>query len=161
MARRDWESVMGRTGEPVALDVTQTPLGGVAPKVVAAVAEPHAPGISRIEIYRYDAKDAPTPINVDRFLVLEDPTGRWDVGTIVVSASTEDNFNLRDYLRHYVFLVKEDAATIWFCQALWWTRSAAFAACLAVPAPVTLPPAERPVEPAPPAAEIPRPGQYL
>jgi hypothetical protein len=99
---------MGRTGEPVALDVTQTPLGGVAPKVVAAVAEPHAPGISRIEIYRYDAKDAPTPINVDRFLVLEDPTGRWDVGTIVVSASTEDNFNLRDYLRHYVFLVKED-----------------------------------------------------
>jgi hypothetical protein len=108
MARRDWESAMGRTGEPVALDVTQTPLGRVAPKVVAAVAEPHAPGISRIEIYRYDAKDAPTPINVDRFLVLEDPTVRWDVGTIVVSASTEDNFNLRDYLRHYVFLVKED-----------------------------------------------------
>jgi hypothetical protein len=26
----------------------------------------------------------------------------------VVSASTEDNLNLRDYLKHYVFLVKED-----------------------------------------------------
>src|SRR5258708_555851 len=89
MARRDWESVMGRTGEPVALDVTQTPLGGVAPKVVAAVAEPHAPGISRIEIYRYDAKDAPTPINVDRFLVLEDPTSaRISSETINVATST-------------------------------------------------------------------------
>jgi hypothetical protein len=57
----------------------------------------------------------------------------------------------------------DQAATIWFCQALWWTRSAAFAACLAVPAPATLPQAARPPEPAPAAAsgDVAPPGQYL
>jgi hypothetical protein len=47
------------------------------------------------------------PINVDRYLVLEDTAGRWDLPAIGNAASTEDNQNLRDYLASYVFLVKE------------------------------------------------------
>ncbi len=107
-ARTDWQAIMGRAGSPVAIDLNQTPLGRVACQAVAAIARPHVPGTSRIEIYRYDAKDQLTPINKDTYLVIEDASGWWDLATIVVSASTEDNTNLRDYLKHYVFLVKED-----------------------------------------------------
>jgi len=99
---------MGGAGSPVEIDLNQTPLGGVASQAVAAVAGPYARGASRIEIYRFDPKDAPTPINKDTYLVIEDTAGHWDLATLVVSASTEDNLNLRDYLKHYVFLVKED-----------------------------------------------------
>jgi hypothetical protein len=79
----------------------------VASQAVVAIAEAHSSGVFRIEIYRTDSKDAPTPINMDSYLVLEDPVGRWDLLAIGNAASTEDNQNLRDYLRSYVFLVKE------------------------------------------------------
>jgi len=107
-ARRDWQAIMGEAGRPIAIDVKHTPLGRVAAQAVATIAGPHAPGASRIEIYRYDPKDAATPINKDTYLVIEDTIGWWDLATIVISASTEDNANLRDYLKLYVFLVKED-----------------------------------------------------
>jgi hypothetical protein len=109
MTRVAWEAIRGRDGLPVEIDVKQTPLGQVGAQVAAAIARPHASGISRIEVYRFDPKDAPTPYNLDRYLVLENIAGRWDLEAIGNSASTEDNQNLRDYLRRYVFLVKEDA----------------------------------------------------
>jgi hypothetical protein len=40
--------------------------------------------------------------------VLEDTPGRWDLQAIANAASTEKNQNLHDYLKLYVFLVKED-----------------------------------------------------
>jgi hypothetical protein len=107
MLRSDWRALLGQEGQPVAIDVRQTPMARVASQGVVAIAEAHSSGVSRIEIYRTDSKDAPTPINMDSYLVLEDPVGRWDLLAIGNAASTEDNQNLRDYLRSYVFLVKE------------------------------------------------------
>jgi hypothetical protein len=98
---------MGQAGRPVEINVKQTPLGRVAPQAVAAIVGPHVRGASRIEIYRYDVKDAATPINKDTYLVIEDTAGWWNLPAIVASASTEDNANLRAYLKNYVFLVKE------------------------------------------------------
>jgi hypothetical protein len=106
MLRTDWQALLGQQGQPVLIDVRQTPLAKVAPQVVATIAETHSPGASRIEIYRFDPKDV-APINVDRYLVLEDTASRWDLPAIGNAASTEDNQNLRDYLASYVFLVKE------------------------------------------------------
>jgi hypothetical protein len=107
MLRADWQALLGQGSRPVLIDVRQTPLAGVASQAVAATTEPHAPGVSRIEIYRFDPKDVATPINVDRYLVLEDTAGRWNLPAIANAASTEENQNLRDYLARYVFLVKE------------------------------------------------------
>jgi hypothetical protein len=60
MLRADWQVLLGQEGRPVAIDVTLTPMARVAPQAVAAIAEPHSPGTSRIEIYRLDPKDTLT-----------------------------------------------------------------------------------------------------
>jgi hypothetical protein len=75
-------------------------------------------------------------------------------------------FSLSDEEQHIVHEQTKRMLTM----ARWHVGSMAFAQTFALAPPATLapmnwtpvaPPAARPVEPAPPAAEIPRPGQYL
>ncbi len=105
MSRAHWENLLRHEGDPVLIDVRQTPLGNVARQALVAMAEKEP--IARIVIYRYDEKDAPTPYNVDRYSVFEDVEARWDLPYIVNAASTCDNENLRRYLQQNVFIVKE------------------------------------------------------
>ena len=44
---------------------------------------------------------------MDRYAILEDVASRADLSQIMVSTSTEDNSDLRDYLGQNVFLVKK------------------------------------------------------
>lgn len=60
----------------------------------------------RIEIYRFDANDAPTPVNKDVYSVWERIQSHVDVDAVVVSASTSHNVNLESYLSDHVYLVK-------------------------------------------------------
>lgn len=57
-------------------------------------------------MWRYDAKDRPTPYNVQEYLVLEYLTRRVNVPMFAERASTQDSPKLRKHLREHVFIVK-------------------------------------------------------
>lgn len=110
MHRDQWEKVRTRPDEPVPIDVSQTPLARLQTEVdlAAAVAERTSNYEARISIYRRDPKDE-FPINVDRYLVWERFPAHRDFLTMVNTASTSDNANMRGFLADHVFLVKENA----------------------------------------------------
>jgi len=112
MRRTEWEELEGHKGQPVLIDIKQTPMSGVAREalVVAAVAERVSPAMARITICRYDQKDQPSPYNIDTYLVWKSLPGHLDYLDMVNAASTEDNENLRRYLRENVFIVRENPA---------------------------------------------------
>jgi hypothetical protein len=61
----------------------------------------------RIEIWRYNPKDQPTPYNVQEYLVLENLTRRVNLPMFAERASTKDSPKLGKHLREHVFIVKE------------------------------------------------------
>jgi len=66
-----WNDISDNDGQPVLMDVTETPMSGVAADapVLACVAENYASPDGHISIYRYDASDGSTPINKDSYKV--------------------------------------------------------------------------------------------
>jgi hypothetical protein len=76
--------------------------------VVACVAERYSTATAQVRLYRWDDADQPTPINEDRYTVWENLPSHVSYNQMVTAASTEDNENLRGYLRDTVFLVKEN-----------------------------------------------------
>jgi len=71
MRRSTWDAFQASSSSLAVIDISHTPLGGVAEQssVVAAVAERFSPSDGRISIYRHDQNDQPTPINVDHYQV--------------------------------------------------------------------------------------------
>jgi hypothetical protein len=114
MSRADWAqlSTMIRSEAPVEIELSSTPIATVMrdSTVVAVVAERRSETEVVIEVYRDDPKDAPARINRDAYRVWERLPSHLDYQTVVNTASTEDNANMRGFLQDYVFLVK-DAAT--------------------------------------------------
>ena len=110
MARSDWNSLSLRFGEAVTLDVRRTPLATVAShaSIVGALGQLHSSATAEITIMRYDAKDAPTPINVDKYTVWTDMTSHSSLSKLIDGASTQYNQNLRDFLGGTVFIIKQD-----------------------------------------------------
>jgi len=111
MPRADWMRIGEiQVGEMVQVNLSDTPMAGVAVGswVEGAVAERHSDGDVVVDVYRYDPKDAPRPINVDRYRVWERLPSHRDYSSMVVAASTEDNANMRGFLHDHVFLVKEE-----------------------------------------------------
>ena len=108
MPRHDWDRLEVDSTSPVFIDVSDTPMQAIAHtgSLVACTAHRTTSGHPTIEIYRYDAKDASTPINKDAYSVLEDIPERDDFQSIIIAASTQDDSNLRQYLSENVFLVK-------------------------------------------------------
>ena len=109
MSRVAWKELKLHEDKPVLIDVSQTPMSGVARDalVVAAVAQRASTATARISIYRYDPEDAPTPYNVDHYEVWEDLPSFHDYEEIVSAASTRDDDNLRGFMQGNVFIVKE------------------------------------------------------
>jgi hypothetical protein len=110
MSRGEWQQLKLQENKPVLMDVSKTPMSGVArdASVVAAVAQKFSPATARISIYRHDPKDAPTPYNVDNYLVWEELPIHHNYEDIVLAASTRDDSNLRGFLRENVLIVKEN-----------------------------------------------------
>jgi hypothetical protein len=102
-----------KLSEAVGVDVMQMPFSAVVRDaiVLAAMAERFTSTGIDVVVYRDDPNDAPNDppnrVNVDRYAVLEDLASRAELPRIMVSTSTEDNSNLRDYLGQNVFLVKK------------------------------------------------------
>jgi hypothetical protein len=111
MPRTEWVRIgQIQTGDMVEVNLSITPMAGVAVdnRIEAVVAERHSDGEVVVDVYRYDPKDMPTPINVDRYRVWECLPPHRDYFSMVNSASTEDNSNMRGFLDDHVFLVKAE-----------------------------------------------------
>lgn len=110
MPRNEWFELRGHEDVPVQIDVSRTPIGVVAQyaSVVAVVATNIASSQSEVNIYRYDPKDEPTPINLDKYAVWQGLPDHRDYLQMVNAASTNDDSNLRSYLDENVFIVKLD-----------------------------------------------------
>jgi hypothetical protein len=108
MPRRQWETAVGMLGEPVEVDIRETPVGGVADvsSVVASVAHQFGPATVRLSVFRYDEEDAPTPYNQDEYDVWVDLEAHPKLPEMINAASTSDNANFRTFCRDNVFLVK-------------------------------------------------------
>jgi hypothetical protein len=109
MRRTAWDTFEASSTHVALIDVTATPIGGVAAEssVVAAVAQRFSPDQGRISIYRYDAND-PEPINVDHYRVYLNLASSPRLGEMITAASTSYNENMQNYLQQHVHLVKED-----------------------------------------------------
>ena len=110
MPKNTWYGLRGHEDVPVEIDVSMTPIGAVAQNasVVAAVATNIASTQAEVHIYRYDPKDVPTPINLDKYAVWQGLPGHRDYMQMVNAASTNNDANLRSYLDENVFIVKLD-----------------------------------------------------
>lgn len=108
MPREDWATLVGTPGIPVSVDVRSTPLAGVThvSSVVASVAHQFGPASARVSIFRYDAADAPTPINLDDYDVWTDLSAHPRLPEMLTAASVSDNENFRAFCREHVFFVK-------------------------------------------------------
>ena len=108
MNKDDWEALNIDSTTPVRLSICETPMASITQKssLIACTAHRIVDGLPVVTIYRDDPKDAPTPINVDNYTVIEDITQRRDFGDIVKAATTEDDSNLRQHLSERVYLVK-------------------------------------------------------
>ena len=110
MLRSDWDRLLQvRQGEMVEVDLSKTPIGNVVCgcRIDAAVAVRLPRGDVLVEVYRYDQNDTPTPINLDLYRVWERLPSHRDYFSMVNSASTEDNSNMRGFLEDHVFMVKD------------------------------------------------------
>lgn len=96
-------------GDFVAIDISQPPIANVGEKsdLLATIAERRSDKEVIVAVYRNDPKDEPTPLNVDRYLVWEGLPPHRNYQQMVNTATTEDNANMRNFLKHYVFMVKE------------------------------------------------------
>lgn len=110
MPRQDWECLKPVLNTRAPFDLENTPIQAVAHDasvVASCIALTSSSPDARIEIYREDAADRPTPINKDVYTVWEHIPHHVDYKAAVAAASTSDNDNLRAYLSENVFIVKE------------------------------------------------------
>jgi len=110
MSRREWQRANQlREGGMVNIDLSTTPIGGVASdsRIEAAVVVRESPVEVVLEVYRYDPVDMPLPINLDRYRVWERLPPHRNFAQRVNAASTEDNANMRGFLDDHVFFVKD------------------------------------------------------
>lgn len=108
MLRSQWEAMKPLAGQHVSIEVAQTPLAGLVTgtDLAAAVAERNSDYEATVTIYRRDPTDL-LPINVDKYLVWERFPDDRDFLSMVNTASTSDNANMRGFLADHVFFVKE------------------------------------------------------
>jgi hypothetical protein len=108
MSRDEWEAAKPLFGKPVKIDISKTPMANVAKdaSILATVAVHSSVGNARIDIYRYDKQDQPTPVNKDSYIVMENIIDRPDYHQLVIKSSTSDSPELRGFLKSNVGLVK-------------------------------------------------------
>jgi hypothetical protein len=109
MTRLDWERLRAHEGKLVEIDVERVPAGGVeaAASAIACLAAEYPVHTERIEVWRYNPKDTPTPESVEDYLVLENLVRRVTVPMFAERVSIQDSPKLRKHLQEHVFIVKQ------------------------------------------------------
>ena len=109
--RSQWDSLPVNSTQVVTIDVTATPMHGVAhdASVIAVVASQTSTGGGHVLIYRHDPNDEPTPVNVDHYSVWTDLASHPRIQEFVTAASTSLNSNLERYLQENVLWVMEES----------------------------------------------------
>lgn len=113
MARHDWDRLLPLAkGDVVEIDASTTPIARVAvdTRIEAIVAARQSDFEIVLEVFRYDPRDAPTTVNVDRYRVWKRLPLHRNYLPMVNAASTEDNANMRGFLDDHVFFVKDQVA---------------------------------------------------
>lgn len=112
MRREDWQSVVGSLGVPVRFDVRSTPMARMADvsSVLGSIVHEIGSATARFTVYRYDAKDMPTPINQHDYTVWTDLSAHPKLQGMIEAASTLDKENLKTFSRDHVFFVKQKPA---------------------------------------------------
>ncbi len=107
-----WESIAGQGKQLALMDVTATPMRGVASDapILACVAEQYASADAQISIYRYDAADSSTPVNKDSYNVWRGETLKSipNLAERAVACGTCADANMYQFFDQNVFLVKEE-----------------------------------------------------
>jgi hypothetical protein len=109
MTRIEWQRLRAHEGKLVEVDVERVPVSGVeaAASAIACVAAEYPVQTERIEVWRYDPKDEPTPDSVEDYVVLENLAQRVNVSMFAERASMADSTKLRTHLREHVFIVRK------------------------------------------------------
>lgn len=109
LPKNDWDDLWPNIGSAIKIDVSRTPMSMVAQSasVIASVAVQYATTSPiQIQIYRYDQKDEPTPVNQDKYIVWEDLSKHPDFQMVVSATSTQNSPELQGHLQDNVFIVK-------------------------------------------------------
>lgn len=110
MPRDQWVTIKPLAEKPVKVDISETPMSNVArdASVLISVTARSSDQTAKIDIYRYDEKDQPTPVNKDTYIVMENILGRPDYQELIIKSSTSDSTELREFLGSHIALVKAD-----------------------------------------------------
>ena len=106
--RESWDAAKRLPGDAIEIDITQTPLAGVAKDCWVYGSElipTSSTSTMALNVYRHPEGD-PAAANVDRYSVYEE-LPEDTITYIVQAASTEYDPNLRSFLEGHVFIVKE------------------------------------------------------
>jgi hypothetical protein len=108
MARAQWEQLRAHERKLVEINLERVPTGlAESASVIAGLAADCHVESRRIEVWPYNEKDQQTPLNVQRYLILDNLTPRrLNLPKFAERASTQDSPALRKYLREHVFIVK-------------------------------------------------------
>jgi hypothetical protein len=113
MSRADWDALRPVTQDETTIPATHTPFEGIGQEAsfLALAAARESTATCIVRLYRYDANDTPTPVNVDSYRVYEHILGLPEYESLVVAASTSDSPPLRAYLGNHVAFVPQDPST--------------------------------------------------
>ena len=107
-----WESIADQRQQVALMDVTATPIRGIASDapILACVVEQTIHPDAYISIYRFDAANGSTPVNKDSYKVIKGETLKCipNLGELAVACGTCADTNMFKFLDENVFLVKED-----------------------------------------------------
>ena len=96
--------------DPVPVDVTRTPLRGVArdAAVIACVAERDSEAVRELRVYRDYPEDAPTPVNEDAYEVWQGLPDTMDVERHVGACDTDATASqIREHYSNYALFIKK------------------------------------------------------
>jgi|SRR5262245_12268293 len=108
MAQAQWEQLKAHEGRLVEIDLERVPTGlAEAASVIAGLAAECHVESGLIEVWPYNEQDPPAPLNVQRYLIIDNLTPRrLNLQKFAERASTQDSPDLQKYLRDHVFIVK-------------------------------------------------------
>jgi len=107
MERSEWERLFHDQDEIIHLDIAITPFANMtrSVRIVGCYVEKSVDGTTTIKIFRYDPKDAPRYINLDKYQLWNDFNNPVVYSAIVISCSTCDDKDFRSFLGDYVFII--------------------------------------------------------
>jgi hypothetical protein len=107
MEKSEWERLLQDHDENTQIDIAVTPMAQIihSAKVVGSYIEKPVDGDTIIKIFRYDPKDTPHVINLDKYRLWNDISNPIVYSPIVTLCSTCDDGDFRSFIGDYVCIV--------------------------------------------------------